>query len=840
MVWSAATHDLPNTGSWVGSNAGATPAISQVSLLHTTEAHSRTPVLIWQNPTGKTIPLRITGSLTLQWQGPQIQPGIVEIAIARGSAAGTWVALYLKSVEKPTNNASPEIKQIPLNLFTTADSTDSIRVSIRIAENAGNMRLLLADALNFTIVPDDLDGDGLSNAMEQQGFGTNPVETDTDGDGWSDKAEVEFQGNPSNSATRPLIQSKIMVDSANQEALIQFPAEKVKVHAIQTCETMPEWTTLEDGIAGDGGVISRIVPTTGKPREFFRIKHTRLFRDPAVAAYQNSTGISDESAAKIDAMLTDLRAAGMDPSFLWVGGSAYNQPNQARAVIGGLGEVVGAETFIPFGEKDNACRFSRGKFLQFDQPANLRAEVVENLAIAIWFEETDHAEISRLLSTFESAARGFRLFQTETGETRFSSFVSATGNNNPDFYPIPTWSRKIPNRSQYYRLEKTSLNTTQIHNIQEADAGIRNTGLIYNNHSKIRIGGESLTATNPNEGWSLANCRINAVAIAPSGPKTASVPTIAADQTLKVTNAPYRAGIIPRHSFPLVLTLGDSITATKWNAFAFSSSPTAGAWFNQAVIEDYAVGGTSMDYHMSLTPYIKQALADLRFQPRYLVYTPEEIEPSAAVALGLSPTDGQAWYDLMAAWLKEISRETGCQIALCSYIKGNNADSSVGEANRVVTKAMAHANGWGYVPLREEPHSQVWTGGVPGTYGFYQDSIHQTGAGAQIQAEVFSAAIPHPYDTDSPRADLNYPPVISGTNAVGKALSCFTGKWFNAPATFTYQWLRNLSAITGATSDSYIPQTSDIGTRLACRVTAASPEHRQASFTSAPTGAVTP
>jgi len=64
-------------------------------------------------------------------------------------------------------------------------------------------------------------------------------------------------------------------------------------------------------------------------------------------------------------------------------------------------------------------------------------------------------------------------------------------------------------------------------------------------------------------------------------------------------------------------------------------------------------------------------------------------------------------------------------------------------------------------------------------------------------------------------------PQVSGTPAVGQTLLCSAGSWSGTPTpTFTYQWLREGAAITGATSESYTVQTSDQGHGLVCEVTA--------------------
>jgi hypothetical protein len=74
-------------------------------------------------------------------------------------------------------------------------------------------------------------------------------------------------------------------------------------------------------------------------------------------------------------------------------------------------------------------------------------------------------------------------------------------------------------------------------------------------------------------------------------------------------------------------------------------------------------------------------------------------------------------------------------------------------------------------------------------------------------------------------------PVVSGTPAVGSLLSCASGSWTGEgvltlsagwPLTtpFAYQWLREGSAIAGATANAYLVQAADLGHGLVCEVTA--------------------
>ena len=64
-------------------------------------------------------------------------------------------------------------------------------------------------------------------------------------------------------------------------------------------------------------------------------------------------------------------------------------------------------------------------------------------------------------------------------------------------------------------------------------------------------------------------------------------------------------------------------------------------------------------------------------------------------------------------------------------------------------------------------------------------------------------------------------PAISGNTPIGSTLTCSNGTWTGIPApTFTYQWYRGDSPISGATSASYVTQNADLGQSITCRVTA--------------------
>lgn len=81
-------------------------------------------------------------------------------------------------------------------------------------------------------------------------------------------------------------------------------------------------------------------------------------------------------------------------------------------------------------------------------------------------------------------------------------------------------------------------------------------------------------------------------------------------------------------------------------------------------------------------------------------------------------------------------------------------------------------------------------------------------------------------------------PTISGTPTVGQSLTSTTGTWTGNPSpTYSRQWLRGSTAISGATAASYTLVAADVGQAISVRVTATNSQG-SAQATSAATDAV--
>ncbi len=81
-------------------------------------------------------------------------------------------------------------------------------------------------------------------------------------------------------------------------------------------------------------------------------------------------------------------------------------------------------------------------------------------------------------------------------------------------------------------------------------------------------------------------------------------------------------------------------------------------------------------------------------------------------------------------------------------------------------------------------------------------------------------------------------PTISGTTKVGNTLTAKAGTWAPSPVTLSYQWLRNGTAISGATASTYKLTSSDKGARISVRVTGTKAGYTSLVKTSTATAAI--
>lgn len=128
--------------------------------------------------------------------------------------------------------------------------------------------------------------------------------------------------------------------------------------------------------------------------------------------------------------------------------------------------------------------------------------------------------------------------------------------------------------------------------------------------------------------------------------------------------------------------------------------------------------------------------------------------------------------------------------------------------------------------LRVEPSALIFLA-VAVIFAFPGGSVAGNGKGAPVKSAPVSTA----------------PPTISGSPVVGQTMTASTGSWRGQVSSYAYQWVHcdssgACSKLSGATSSSYKPVSSDVGYSLRVSVTASN-RYGSSVATSSATAAVT-
>jgi uncharacterized delta-60 repeat protein len=115
----------------------------------------------------------------------------------------------------------------------------------------------------------DTDGDGLSDGEEAYRYLTNPLLPDTDGDGFLDGYEVQTGKSPTDPLDKPAL-----VAEARTAIEFTFPSAIGKSYRIEDSPNMATWGLVEDGISGNGGVVTRFYTTRNQQKRFFRVEES--------------------------------------------------------------------------------------------------------------------------------------------------------------------------------------------------------------------------------------------------------------------------------------------------------------------------------------------------------------------------------------------------------------------------------------------------------------------------------------------------------------------------------------------------------------------------------------
>jgi GH25 family lysozyme M1 (1,4-beta-N-acetylmuramidase) len=180
-----------------------------------------------------------------------------------------------------------------------------------------------------------------------------------------------------------------------------------------------------------------------------------------------------------------------------------------------------------------------------------------------------------------------------------------------------------------------------------------------------------------------------------------------------------------------------------------------------------------------------------------------------------------------SAWLQQIAARTGVAglvYASPSFWKTALGDTlSVAAAGNPLWIAHWTTNASPLVP------AESW-GGRSWTFWQYSSHGRVAGIGPQVDLDRFKGTDPlsvaigsYPVGPPTPSAT----PTIVGATQAGKTLAAVPGGWSGGkPITFAYQWQRCDAAgtgcipVVGATKETYVPVTADVGHALRISVTA--------------------
>lgn len=170
-----------------------------------------------------------------------------------------------------------------------------------------------------------------------------------------------------------------------------------------------------------------------------------------------------------------------------------------------------------------------------------------------------------------------------------------------------------------------------------------------------------------------------------------------------------------------------------------------------------------------------------------------------------------------------LSTGTGAQASR----RWSTAFASSGWLNGVSPRTVADANGDGKADLIGFGGAGVYVAASSGN-GFGSAVLQLRALGSNAAAGSWKVAS-HPRAMTVRSLGNRTAPAISGTARVGGTLTAKPGAWGPTPVTVTRQWLRNGTAIAGATGASYRLAPADLGARIAVRESAAKPGFARAS-----------
>jgi len=296
-----------------------------------------------------------------------------------------------------------------------------------------------------------------------------------------------------------------------------------------------------------------------------------------------------------------------------------------------------------------------------------------------------------------------------------------------------------------------------------------------------------------------------------TGDTTGTYTTTAADEGSVVDG--YQGKTLPPHIFQLAIEPRGSAVATVGSpltcVLASADDTTSGFTVTyQWLSEGTAIGGANS-----------------------ATYTPVEADAgnSLQCRMTLSNTSGASVAYSRARAIYRPAPQASANPAISNATSPGDLTPAVGDELTCSSGTWSASPSFAYQWLRggEEiagATSATYTTEAADEEKAVQCRVRATNAGGTTEAVSDGAAVdpqpatPAPEQT-SPGSVFGASPEFSSAAPVGETLFCSEGNWEGNPS-FAYQWLKDGTAIGGATSSTYTPTGADVGAVVQCRITA--------------------
>lgn len=270
-----------------------------------------------------------------------------------------------------------------------------------------------------------------------------------------------------------------------------------------------------------------------------------------------------------------------------------------------------------------------------------------------------------------------------------------------------------------------------------------------------------------------------------------------------------------------VLGVPDDTQAPDASAYVSRGTPGDGGWYRSDVAVSVAVGD-----NRDATPAV-QTGTDAGWQ-QYA--GPVTLSGEGKHTLSYRATDaaGNRAQATLPVWIDETAPTTTLKVATGASRPGRaTLEFAASDALSGVAQTVYRIDGGGWKVLGES---------APTVSGFGDHTVEYASTDVAGNAEMVHSTTVTLADVDALAALV--PPQVAGVARIGSMLSSTTGSWNTDGVALARQWLRNGTAIKGATGRTYRLGAADLGKRISVRVTASKAGESPATAVSAATAPV--